>query len=266
MSRRSVALRTGVVVAALYVAVAAVTGSRWLIARRPVFDGFGGPLPYNWVSPPPALASNNQPPASRSFTIDLDPSTGSEAAVYNTSDGQASLGLSNGAIPAASGSGSARAKLTITPLNPSEFGAPPAGFVMAGNVYRFVATSLPSGPAIATLHSPGQVVLTYPAPPNPVQYHHVLLFSSDGKRWRRLSSLEAPATQQVQASTPDLGYFAVGRSGSGTPVHRSWTSYLPWAITVALVLGALAIVGRYELRQRRARRGGPPAPGNPGRR
>lgn len=257
MSRRSVALRTGVVVAALYVAVAAVTGSRWLIARRPVFDGFGGPLPYNWVSPPPALASNNQPPASGSFAIDLDPSTGSEAAVYNTSDGQASIGVSNGAIRAQSGS--SRARLTITPSNPASYGAPPSGLVIAGNVYRFDATYLPSGSAIPTLHSPGQVVLTYPAPPNPVQYHHVLLFSSDGKSWRRLSSLEASATQQVQASSADLGYFAVGRSGSGTPVHRSWTSYLPWAITVALVLGALAIVGRYELRQRRARR-------NPGRR
>jgi hypothetical protein len=264
MTRRSVALRTGVVVAALYVAVAAVTGSRWMIARRPVFDGFGGPLPYNWVSPPPALASNNQPPASGSFTIDLDPNTGSEAAVYNTSDGQASLGVSNGAIPAQSGSG--RAKLTITPLVPSGFGKPPGGLELAGNVYRFVAAYSPSGAAIATLHGPGQVVLTYPAPPNPVQYHHVLLFSADGKRWRRLSSLEAPATQQVQASSSELGYFAVGRSGTGTPVHRSWTSYLPWVITVALVLGALAIVGRYELGQRRARRSGGPAPKNPGRR
>src|SRR5204863_2022865 len=108
-------------------------------------------------SPPPALASNNQLPPSGSFVIDLNPSTGSEAAVYNTKDGQASLGLTNGAIPPRSDS--PRARLTITPLDPAKFGSPPSGLTVAGNVYHFALQYLPSGDPVPRLHGGGQLVL-----------------------------------------------------------------------------------------------------------
>ena len=56
-SRQAVAAGVGVALAAVYVATVFLAGSRDLLVRRPLLDGFITPQPYNWVRPPAALST-----------------------------------------------------------------------------------------------------------------------------------------------------------------------------------------------------------------
>src|SRR3989442_8017820 len=134
---RLAAVATGLGVATIYLGVAVWAGRTGPLARRPLLDGFlGTPPPYNWVSPPPSLASQNRQPAPGKFDVAINPQSGSEATVLSTDDGQASLALNQGSILPRPGQDSA--KVTIAPLAPSGFGPPPAGVEITGNVYQIV--------------------------------------------------------------------------------------------------------------------------------
>src|SRR5947209_20633268 len=61
-------LLIGAALVALYLAAAALTLPGPL-GLRPLFDGFSGPPPYRWVSPPKELAAGNQKPTNLTKTI-----------------------------------------------------------------------------------------------------------------------------------------------------------------------------------------------------
>jgi hypothetical protein len=129
-ARGRVALLAGVGILVLYLAGAAVSGRASILARRPLLDGLAPPTPYRWVHPPADLAAGNKPPAATRFTVQLT-AAGSRLGAFSTSDGQVSLVLSEGAVPARSGQ--TGVQVTVDPVDPATLGPVPSGLVGAGN-------------------------------------------------------------------------------------------------------------------------------------
>ena len=253
-SRQAVAAGVGVALAAVYVATVVLAGSRDLLVRRPLLDGFITPQPYNWVRPPAALRKQNKRPAAGTFTIPLAPRTGSPAKVVTTRDSQASLAIAQGAIKPSNGAASAT--LSITPLASSGFPGAVGRALVVGNVYRYAVTIEPGGTTVTKFLLPGQVVLFYPAPPARTGYHHDLLYSADGKSWTKLQSIDSPTQQLVQADADAPGYFAAGqtlevKAGGG---GRSWGNLIVTVVVVAIVAAIVIaiLVSEIRLRSRRA--------------
>ena len=93
---RSHALAIGLVVVALYAGLAAWSGRLSPLARGPLLDGLG-PLNYRWVSPPPELASTNQPPSAGRFVLPLR-ADGLGSQVVFTSDNQVTVIVDEGSV------------------------------------------------------------------------------------------------------------------------------------------------------------------------
>jgi hypothetical protein len=216
-------------------------------------DGFGqAPPPYNWVSPPPALASQNKKPASGTFDVALNPQTGSEATVLSTDDGQASLALNEGSIPPRQGEDSA--KVTISPLAPTGFGPPPPGLELTGNVYRIEGTYRPSGDPIMQLGKGAQIVLAYPAEAGGTLRKHKLLVSTDGRRWTAVEGVDSHAQLLIQATVSTLGSFGVGRvAGAAGKAGTSVWTILVYVLLGVLILSIAFFIIRTEARIRRER-------------
>src|SRR5581483_9001657 len=82
----------GALVIALYALAALLTH----VPVRPLFDGAGPPLPYNWVNPPSGFSNNKKP---KPFSQDVDiGKKGSVGANVATNDGQAVLILPEGSF------------------------------------------------------------------------------------------------------------------------------------------------------------------------
>jgi len=250
--RPAIALATGVAVAGLYLSVALWAGRSGPLARRPLLDGFAPPPPYHWVSPPPSLASANQPPSSVSMAVDLDPQTGSQATVITTDDTQAGIALDEGSIPAATGQSSAT--ITITPLATGGLPSAPTRWELAGNVYRIQATYGQSKDPIVRLAKAAQVVLAYPAEPGTVLRRHALLAATGGRSWSVTTATDSRGQHLIQGSVTELGYFAVGRSRTGTPKGGAGIGAILIYGLIGLAIIAIALyILRVELRLRRER-------------
>jgi hypothetical protein len=251
---RLVAAATGLAAAIFYLVMATWAGRTGSLTRRPLLDGFGGtPPPYNWVSPPPSLASQNKPPSSGNFDVALNPQSGSEATVLSTDDGQASIALNTGSIPPKQGADSA--KVTITPLAPDGMSRPPNGTEIAGNVYRMEARYQPGGDPVERLGQGAQVVLAYPAEVGGNRVSHQLLVSSDGRQWTGVEAVDSHAQLLIQATVSSLGYFAVGRpTGSGAKSGKSLGTILVYLLLGLLILPIVFFIIRTERRMRRERR------------
>ncbi|TMK85271.1 MAG: hypothetical protein E6G44_07680 [Actinobacteria bacterium] len=254
--RRLGAIAAGAGLAVVYVMTALWVGRTNPVLRFPILDGFGPAPPYRWVSPPPSLASTNQPPRSGRFHVDLNPQTGSEARVLSTRDNQASLVLDIGSIPPRQGA--TGALITVTPTAPTGFPQPSGGLTVTGNVYRIVATYQPGGQSIPRLAKPGQVVLFYPAGAGNVIHKHRLLVSADGKSWTAVPAADAAVQQLIQATVSSLGYFAVGQATVGTARGRSLGSLVVYVIVAVLIAPVVFVIVRTELRLRRRRTARPP--------
>jgi hypothetical protein len=249
-SRR--ALVVGLTVVAAYVVLAGVSGRLTPLARRPLLDGFAPPPPYNFVSPPPDLASTNKRPAAGKFTIALDPTAGSEPKVVATSDFQASIALAQGAI--APHAGDSSVSLVITPTAPGPSIVLPSGLQMAGNVYRFTATYRPSGDPVTRLRQDAQLVLAYPLRSHTLAFRHTLLSSPDGRSFTAVTSTDSIAQQLVQGNVRELGYFAVGQSSSGTPTPSGSVGHVVFSVLLWALLGLIVVAFLLsELRRRRNR-------------
>lgn len=251
------ALVIGVAVVALYVALGALSGRLTILARRPLLDGFAPPPPYNYVSPPPDLASTNKRPAAGRFTVALDPTAGSEPKVVATSDFQASIALAQGAIPPHSGDSSV--SLVMTPLAPAPGVVLPPALQMAGNVYQFTATYRPSGAAVGRLRQPAQLVLAYPLRSHTLTFRHTLLRSLRARSWTSVTSTDSIAQQLVQGTVRDLGYYAVGRSSIGTPKPSGSLGHVVYTVVLWGLLGGVILAFLLaEFRRRQNRRRSPP--------
>lgn len=209
--RRTLAIGLGVV--ALYAGLAAWSGSLSPLARGPMLDGLG-PLNYRWVSPPPELASTNQPPSAGRFDLPLGPD-GLGTQVVFTSDSQVTVVVDEGSIGAAEGQRSV--ELTVDPIDPADL-APPEGELAAfGNAYRLGATYRPSGDRIRTLGAPLRVILVYPATADLHANDHEVLWSANGRAWEPLETTDSPAQQQAEAQVPAMGYVLVAGVPSPSP-------------------------------------------------
>jgi hypothetical protein len=252
MTRRGRAVRAGVAVAVVYLALAAISGGLDPFARRPLLDGFGTPTPYRWVSPPPHLTTKNKRPASASVKLDVDPQTGSEAQVVTTSDLQVSLALGPGAFPPRPGGPSVR--ITIVPQAPSGAQTLPRGTSIFGNLYVLKARYSPSGPDVSRLRSPGQLTLFYPSAPDNLLHKHVVLQSNDGRTWRALATDDFQAAQQASASVDLLGYYAVGQSTTGTKKPPATGRLIYYLLLGGLLSVGVVVLVLGEIRLRRGRR------------
>jgi hypothetical protein len=253
--RTLVAATVGLALAAGYVGTVLVAGAHDVLVRRPLLDGILTPQPYNWVRPPPALRKDNKPPSSGTFAISIAPRTGSPAKLFTTKDLQASITLAQGAIKPTNGDSSAT--LTVTPMAPRGFPSPTGGATVAGNVYRFQGVLEPSRTVLTRFRIPGQVVLAYPAPPTRTGWHHVLLYSPDGRQpWAKIEGIDSPTQQLVQADANGPGYFAVGQiresgaSGGGRSYGNLIVTLVVILIVAAIVIGI--VVSEIRMRSRRA--------------
>jgi hypothetical protein len=231
MTRR---LGIGVVVALVYVVVAMLHLGTPPV--RTLFDGVAPPTPYNWVSPPPELATNNREPDDYRRTLKLG-KKGSPAASIATSDGQATVIAQDGTFARA---GANRVRVRITPLDPAKIGSPPSGSAYAGNAYRFAARYLPGpGNSQAPPRNKVTILLRYPSTGDTIARR-------EGPSWTKIRSNTLPATLQLFADTRELGTFVA--------LHPGRNPRTLWLVA-GIASGIAAALGVFlGLRDRRAQR------------
>jgi hypothetical protein len=209
------------------------------------------------VKPPPELAAGNKPPASTRFTLQLT-AGGSRLGAFSTSDGQVTLVLSQGAVPARAGQ--TGVEVTVEPVDPATLGPVPSGLVGAGNAYRIQASYRPSGGRVQTLAGQSSVGLAYPllttAVANPSG--HLILSSADGRTWEPQQSTDSPGTHQVSTRLTRTGYLQVGvppASGGSGGDSRTRILLLASGVAVLIVVAALLVRFREASRAPRGRGG-----------
>ncbi|MGZ8630999.1 MAG: hypothetical protein ACXWZF_08550 [Actinomycetota bacterium] len=239
--RRAFAIGLGVV--ALYAGLAAWSGRLSPLARGPLLDGLG-PLNYRWVSPPPELASTNQPPSAGRFDLPLR-RDGLGSQVVFTSDSQVTVIVDEDSIGPAEGQRSV--ELTVDPLDPADL-APPGGDLSAfGNAYRLGATYRPSGDRIRKLGAPMTVILIYPATSTLHSSEHEMLWSANGHAWEALETNDSPGQQQAEAPVPGLGYVLIAGVPSPSPTPgpaiADERGAPPVAVALLVAAGVVLLIG-----------------------
>jgi hypothetical protein len=248
VSVRARALGWGLLIVALYVAGAIVSGHLSPLARRPLLDGFIPPAPYRWVDPPPELANSNLPPASGKTRIPIGPQ-GSAVAFFATEDAQVTLNVPKDAFPARPGSDAV--VVTIEPVDPASVGALPGRLSVKGNVYLIAATLRPTGDRAQRLDASIVAILTYPTLSDDLG-DHTLVVSPDGKGWKRIKTQDQHATKQVTGRLRSLGYLGVasapppssGPGGITPPAEGIPLSMIAVVVGAALLIAGMFLMGR----------------------
>lgn len=255
------AFRTGVALAALYLAVAALTVA---VARpgdvRPLYDGFGTHPEgrYLWLNPPKESVAGNERPHIGTAQVLIEGDT-SLSNIATTDDGQALATFETGAI--APHSSDTKAEITLVPFDSTTLGELPDGLRAEGNAYRLTVEYRPSGTPVTALQRPGVVALTA------ARTVDVLLHSADGRTWREVAGASAfgLASRGMTGALETTGYYL---AASSTAVRASsqddpWLP-IPAALLLGAGLGALArdLVPR-GLRRMRATRPREPAADSP---
>jgi hypothetical protein len=235
----------GVVVASIFVALAALSAAWSPLARRPLLDGLGPLLPYNWVAPPPEVAGN-QPPATGRFDLPVRHGRSAYRTVF-TSDKQVTLIFDRDAIADPTGPS---VPVVVTPVDPASLGALPSGLAAFGNAVRVEA-----GDA-QRFAAPVGAVLLYPETTTLHALSHQLLWSPDGKTWTPLKTSESLTQQQVQGVMPGPGYLVTAGIPKELPSFaaapgggKSTFLWIAWAIFVGSLLVLIGVLLR--LRQLR---------------
>jgi hypothetical protein len=250
--RRVGPLAIGFALVALY--AAAVTGTLPFGHNvRPLFEGIGPPPAYRWVKPPAAFASGNVPPKANDTDVPMLP-TGSQQSGAQSEDNQLVLNLAANAAPPHQPD--TTVVVHIDPLDPATLGPTPPDLRPNGNAYHVSLLYKPSGTPVATVTTPGNILLTIPLP------NAGLLFSPDGKTWTKIG------TGTVAGQAISLGPFnsagwymgathgttaTTGGGGSGGGSGGT-------IVVVVLVAGLALILGLTPFILRRVRGGGRPAP------
>jgi hypothetical protein len=240
----------GTVAAGLYILSAVLVQSAGLPVF-PLFDGFGPPAPYRWVSPPPVAAANNEPPLPGTGEVALKGPA--QNFFVTTEDGQGSLaGLSTAFARQPRGN---KVNVNIAPLDPQSLGPPPRGLVFDGNAYEFEAAYAPSGEEVV-IEGKVQVIFRYPRRAN-------VILQLVGPRWRRLESFVIRPSLQVYTEVNELGTFVAAMPPPR--VHRR--SLLPWIASAGAGVAVAAAGVAFFLRKRSKaktprKKRGPPAKRN----
>src|SRR5579864_109296 len=115
-------LLAGIAVIAAYLSAVAVTPTA--PHGRALYDGLMPQPPYRWVRPPAGRAGDNEQPQPYATFVPLT-GAGSAPAEFATDDLQATLTLpANVVAPRA---GETKARVTLTPLDPTALAPPPSG-------------------------------------------------------------------------------------------------------------------------------------------
>ena len=250
MSRRAVVV-AGLLSVTAYAALAALSGHLSPLARGPLLDGIGPPQDYRWVSPPPDLAANNQPPSAGVFHIELG-ADGARPATPVTSDNQVTVIVPLGAF--AKKAGQIEVTLTVDPVDPATLGSPGADVTIFGNAYRMAATYQPSGDR-AKLVFPLDVVLIYPVTPNLHASVHQITTSPDGQTWTAQEGSDSLAQQQAEGSMPELGYVMVTGDAGAVPLTPAGgsTGSSSTAIVLIVLAACVGLIGLGLIVRGRAR-------------
>lgn len=232
-------MRVGAALALVYLSVVAVT----LVATdhpvRPLFDGLTPPPPYRWVKPPPDYGTNIKAEPSEASVALAD--GGSEPAGPTGVNGQVTLNLSQGAVPARPGE--VAVKIRVVPLDAARLGPLPPRLVPDGNAYEIRMSYRPSGAAVTALATPGNVVLATPEPAS------VLVFSPDGRHWETLETARVGGVDSVGAAFRRAGYYVAAIPGAARPTGRSGNG-LETGRKVLIGLLSVALVANLALRRR----------------
>lgn len=204
---------------------------------RIIYDGQAPPTQYNWVTPPPYLASTNARPSSGAATVPV----GLQPSSVTTEDGQAIVIFPEGVI--AFRTGEVSANVTITPLDPTTVAPAPQGRRFDGNAYRIEARYAGSRQPIE-LRGAATVILRFPIVAT------TLLRLADAQ-WIAVPAEKVLSTLQIFAPTDKLDVFVAASpatAGPGGLPLITWWAYT--TVTAALVLAIAAFL--HSLR-----RGGP---------
>jgi hypothetical protein len=173
--------------------------------------------------------------------------------VLATEDLQVTIVASKGLIPPRSGAD--RAVITVDPLDPADFPAPPDGLVAAGNVVRIQAAYEPS-PGIRRFGDrAGDVVLVYPQIPTIHAEGHVVLSSTGGEPWTQLDTRDTPELGQAEAALARPADFLVAGRPKAPP-SAAGSGGTASTIVIVLAVGAVAalLIGAGILLRLRAHR------------
>lgn len=207
----------------------------WMVAPG-FYDGFGPPLPYNFVCPPPQSGTTPKPSSGHS-TIKVIGGVSDADAAY-TGDGQAVIGFLPGAFDPA---GQTVITVDVTPL---PYCPQPPGIKFVTNVYNVTAS--------AALVKPASVVLRYSnLLPDPTDVYSAS--SADGP-WTPHPRNRDAALWTAQITTTSLGYLAAGYPATSPPpgtLRVGGGQVLPIVVAVLIVLVVLAGVPLAVLRRRR---------------
>lgn len=240
----------GIAAVAAYITTALISGSLSPLARRPLLDGSHAAVPYNWVSPPADAAASNQPPMAVERESLALAAEGLGQSIVSTGDQQLSISLDAGAIGPLKGKKAV--EVFVEPLDPAQYGVPPEGTIIRGNVYRVAMRYAPGGTPVEQIAKPGSLTMVYPTPtPELLGADHTILYSLDGQTWRPVESQNQHATQQVTARLTDIGYFAVAARQTDKAPGKDAKSF-PWLIIIVVLVAAAAGTGAW-LKVSRAR-------------
>lgn len=242
-----VATASGLALAVMFYLVAGlVTAGPEHRQLRTLYEGIGPNAPYRWVHPPPAFKATNVSPLPVSESFDLT-SSGSPEEPAGSGDGQLSVVVPAGAIPASTGRTSVL--ISVTPIDPAKLGPLPPGLYSDGNAYRLTADYEPGRvPIPATAHPMDAVLLT---PLTSV----ALLTSPDGRSWTRIPDQHIPNQAAVATTFTTFGYLL---AAANVPVGSTSSSSNAGIVLVvglgiaAVLLVTAALILRSDRRRRAA--------------
>jgi hypothetical protein len=235
------ALAVGIVVIAIYSALAAWSGQLSPLARGPLLDGLA-PVNYRWVNPPPELATTNQEPSSGVFGLEMGPK-GVEGKVVFTSDNQVTVIVTTGSIAPKAEQQSV--DLSVTPVDPATLSPPGDGLSVFGNAYRVEATYRPSGKAARNqdITEPFDIILVYPSTSTLHATSHEIVYSADGTTWERLETMDTITFQQAEASVPGVGALMVAGSAAASPGPGTGGGSTTLATALLVAAGCILLIG-----------------------
>lgn len=219
----------GVRLCLLALAAAGYTLAAWSVAPG-FYDGIAPPQPYRWMSPPPQLARDNQPPLPGSGSVAVAGNGLVNPGTVFTQDGQASISF----VPGAFQTPPDRSRVTIE-IKPVATFPDPGQVQVATNVYCFTSSSpLAAGKdVLITLHYSDQL----PAPGDVYGYE-------SQRAWRKLGNTGAAAPYQVAVRTSFLGCFAGGYpKDAGRPAGPRVAGGQTLPIVVALLILIVVLAG-----------------------
>lgn len=227
-------LRWGLVAVGLYLAAGLIPASMG-VPVLPLFDGLAPPEPYRWVEAPPDAIDPLGEPFEGEDTIPVDDNFGAFTVI--TADGQAQATMLVDALDLPTEEEAVH--MTVTPVDPTTLGPPPAGLRFDSNGYRVDAEYVPSGDPVE-LTGEATILLRYA-----IHAEEVLWWT--GQAWEPLETTLLQGSLQVFANTPELGAFVA----AGPDLEESGPGPALW---IGIGAGAVALIIGLEVFLRRQRR------------